>query len=610
MDIRTKVSITYFIGGILLLLCHPWIINTVTGQVTVTTELSQPFNGTYEKPNVIFVLTDDQGYGDFSVHGNPILKTPALDKLHSESIRFNSFHVAPLCTPTRGELMTGMDAMKNKASMVGNARELMRRDIPTMPEIFHQNDYQTGIFGKWHLGDTYPDRPMDRGFDKSNWVKGWGLRSEIEYDNDYYATRYLDGLEVRQTDQYATNLWFDKAKEWMDEQIDSGQPFFTYLSLNNPHGPFHALEEDYNDYRDLVDNDATASFLGMIQNIDQNMAQLEEWLENRGIRNNTLLVFATDNGTAQGERVFNAGMRGKKGSLYDGGHRAALFVRWPDGLSEDSRTIYDATHGTDLLPTLVDLLDLEVDDHQFSGISLKSALKYPDAELEDRMFVIQSGNHTDPQKKYNGTVIWDTWRLVGENELYDISSDPGQDQNVIADYPEIRDAMRSFYDSWWSEVEPEINQIVPLVIGTDKGNQVILSSNMWDGNYVNTQWAVANASGDPEGGPWHIYAEEGGTYKLELSRWPFHLNRKLILAGPSQSVSGMNLRTGQALPIKYGKVSLNNGNPITIEVSNPNATKITMEIKIPAGKHTLQAWFQDENERNISGSYYLKVEKI
>jgi arylsulfatase A-like enzyme len=558
---------------------------------------------------VIFILTDDQGYGDFSVHGNPILKTPELDKLHSESIRFNSFHVAPLCTPSRGELMTGMDAMKNKAFLVGKARELMRRDIPIMPEIFQQNDYQTGIFGKWHLGDTYPDRPMDRGFDKSIWIQGWGIRSEIEYDNDYYATRYLDSLTVRHTDQYCTNLWFDKAKEWMDEKIDSDQPFFTYLSLNNPHGPFHALEEDYNDYRDLVDNNATASFLGMIQNIDQNMAQLEEWLENRGIRNNTLLIFATDNGTAQGEQVFNAGMRGKKGSLYDGGHRSALFVRWPDGLPKDTHTVFDAAHGTDLLPTLADLLDLKVDDHQFSGISLKPVLKHPDAELEDRMFVIQSGQQVEP-RKYHSAVIWDTWRLVGEHELYDVSSDPGQEQNVIADYPEIRDAMRAFYESWWSEVEPELNQFVPLVIGSDKENPVILSSNMWLGNNVNTQWGVANASGDPEGGPWHIYAKEGGTYKLELSRWPFHLNRELTLAGPDQSIGGMDLRTGTALPVKYGNVSLNNGDPITIAANNPNATKITMEIEIPAGEHTLQAWFTDKKKQALRGAYFVKVEKL
>ena len=125
-----------------------------------------------QRPNVIVILTDDQGYGDFSCNGNPILQTPELDKFFAESLRFSDFHVSPYCTPTRGQLLSGLDALHNKAATVGTGRDMMRRDIITMPEVFRQNGYKTGIFGKWHLGDNYPDRPMDRGFDKSVWFKG------------------------------------------------------------------------------------------------------------------------------------------------------------------------------------------------------------------------------------------------------------------------------------------------------------------------------------------------------------------------------------------------------------------------------------------------------
>ncbi len=251
-----------------------------------------------ERPNVIVILTDDQGYGDLSVHGNPVLKTPNLDKLHDESIRFRDFHVASVCTPTRGELMTGLYALRNKAGMVPAGRNLMRRDIPTMPEVFAANDYATGLFGKWHLGDTYPHRPLDRGFDRAVWHKGWGLASEIEYDNDYYYTRYLDHMETKYSDRFCTNLWFDKAMEWMDKQVAAKQPFFTYLSLNTPHSPFHARHRDFALYGDKVDDPLLAHFYGLIHNIDENYARLDKWLVEKNIRDNTLIVLMNDNGTS------------------------------------------------------------------------------------------------------------------------------------------------------------------------------------------------------------------------------------------------------------------------------------------------------------------------
>ncbi|MFA7492802.1 MAG: sulfatase-like hydrolase/transferase, partial [Proteiniphilum sp.] len=266
-----------------------------------------------ERPNVIIVLSDDQGYGDFSCHGNPVLKTPALDKLYDESIRFDNFHVSPLSTPTRGQLMTGLDAFHNKAATVLTGRNIIRRDVPTMPEIFSQNGYATGLFGKWHLGNSYPDRPMDRGFQKCIWHKGWGLLSEIEYDNDYYETRYLDSLKIKQSGEYCTNLWFNKAMEWMDEMAIKKQPFFAYIALNAPHGPFHAPAQDFNFYMNKVDNSSTASFFGMIRNIDRNMERLDNWMEERGLKDNTLIVYMTDNGGTGGVDIYNAGMRGKKG---------------------------------------------------------------------------------------------------------------------------------------------------------------------------------------------------------------------------------------------------------------------------------------------------------
>lgn len=560
------------------------------------------------RPNVIVVLSDDQGYGDFSCHGNPVLKTPALDKLYNEGIHFSNFHVSPLCTPTRGELMTGLDAMHNKAATVLTGRNLLRRDIVTMPEVFAQNGYATGIFGKWHLGDNYPDRPMDRGFQKCIWHKSWGLLSEIEFDNDYYETRYLDSLETKQSGEYCTNLWFNKAIEWMGEMANNQKPFFTYLALNAPHGPFYSPAQDYNFYKDQVADSTVASFLGMIRNIDRNMAKLDQWLEKSGLKENTIIIFMTDNGGTGGVKLYNAGMRDKKGSNYDGGHRAACFMRWPDGEISGGREVLSAVQIQDLLPTFIDLLHLKVAGNtHFDGESLTPVIQNK-GDLADRMFVVQYGGHVQPEK-YFSCVVWNNWRLVGKNELYNIELDPGQKENVASANPAIAGKMRDFYENWWKTVEPGVNQIIPVVVGSDKENPVIFNSNNWVDGAVNTQWKVALAAGTPQGGTSHIYIEQSGKYKIEISRWPFHLNRSLTAGGPKSAVGGTGIRGGKALPIHYGCISFNDENPVISECA-PQDTKLTFEMNLEKGKSIVKAWFQNSDNNDICGAYYVRMEKL
>ena len=572
---------------------------------------NSPSSANTDKPNVIIVLTDDQGYGDLSCHGNPILQTPALDKLHNESVRFGDFHATPLCTPTRGQLMTGLDALDNKASTVGRGLALMRRDVITMPEVFNQNGYETGIFGKWHLGDSYPDRPMDRGFQKSVWIKGWGLLSEMEYDNNYYQTRYLDSLETKYSDKYCTDLWVDEAIDWMDKLSDQKQPFFTYLALNAPHGPFDAPEEDYNYYRGKVEDKKTASFFGMIRNMDQNMARLDTWLEKKGIKDNTIIIFMTDNGSAAGAKVFNAGMRGEKGSNYEGGHRVPCFVRWPDGKLGNPRTVTYASQIQDILPTLIDLLDFQVDEqYRFDGESLASILKQEKKAPKDRMFVVQYAGleEKDLQRKYFSAVVWNSWRLVGENELYDLSKDPGQENNVASANPKVFKKMKSFYDDWWKKLEPAMDEHVPTLVGS-KENPVILSPDFWVGGSINTQWKVADGVGNPKGGVWHVDVRQEGEYRIELSRWPFHLDRELTIAGPETAVGGRQINPGKAIPIETGCLALNDNAPVTAKRTQ-GATKISMEMRLRAGDNRIQAWFKDGEGKDVCGAYYVRVERV
>ena len=559
-----------------------------------------------ERPNVIIVFTDDQGYGDLSCHGNPILETPHFDKLHRESVRFGNFHVAPVCTPSRSELMTGLCAMRNKAGMVPAGRNLMRRDIVTMPEVFAANGYATGLFGKWHLGDTYPHRPMDRGFQRVVWHKGWGLASEIEYDNDYYYTRYLDEMEVKYSDRFCANLWFDEAMKWMDQQIEAKQPFFSYIALNTPHSPFHALEEDYNKYKDQVEDPDVAHFFGLISNADDNYGKLDRWLEKRGIKDDTIIVFMNDNGSSRGDKIYNAGMRGKKGSGYEGGHRAICFIRWPNGGLGTPRTVNNLSHITDILPTFADLLDFDVPQtgDPFDGVSLKPILRNLDKVDDSRKVIVQFGGRVRPQKYYRSCVIWKNWRLNGHSELYDLGKDPGQKKDVSAQHPEIVRELKRHYDAYWASIEASIDVIEPMVIGNPAEPYTDLTSNNWVEVDFDNRGKVAGANS--LGGAWQIEVEKGGEYVIRLSRWPFYMNRPLSSIGPAETIGGMPIDPGKALPIESGSLSVN-GKEAIVAKPNTSDTFIEMRIELSKGLHALQGWFHDAQGAKLSGAFYGRV---
>lgn len=567
------------------------------------------------RPNIIIVLSDDQGYGDFSCYGNPILKTPYLDRLCGESIRFDNFHVTPLCTPTRGELISGLDALHNQASAVLTGRGLMRRDIVTMPEVLKANGYRTGIFGKWHLGDAYPDRPMDRGFEKCVWFRGWGLLSEIEYDNDYYRTRYLDSLSPVQSDEYCTDLWFDQAMQWMGRMSQERQPFFAYIPLNAAHGPFQGPKKNTDVYRAKGLNEPTANFFGMIANIDEDMKRLDEWLVRNNLYENTILLFMTDNGGTGGIKVYNAGMRGEKASNYEGGHRAACFLRWPGGLPGRAETIHYPTEIQDWLPTFMDLLNLNKPGQSFDGVSLKPQLLHPGAKVPDRLLVVQYTAEREEEdgsvhsKKYDGCVVYNDWRLIGDTALYDLSADPGQEHSVISANPAIFREMHDYYERWWKRVSTGVDEILPTYVGASQDNPVILNSNSWSGKGVNTQWGVALGAGPHRGGVFQLYAMKSGRYKIELSRWPFHLNRQLTEKGPARAVGGTPIREGKALPIAFGAVVLNGDKQKDIPAP-AGAIVLSTELNIKKGSNTLRAWFLDSEGNDLAGAFYVRITKL
>jgi arylsulfatase A-like enzyme len=560
--------------------------------------------GTAERPNVLIILTDDQGYGDFSCHGNPVLKTPNMDRLHDESVRFTDFHVAPMCTPTRGQLMSGMDALRNKATSVTAGRAFLRRDVPTMADAFRASGYSTGIFGKWHLGDHYPYRPMDRGFQVAKYFLGFGMSSAPEFDNDYFNGRYHDNGVPRKFEGYCTDFWFREAMSFMREKQSKKEPFFCYLPTNTPHGPAWVDEKYAAPYRKPG---VPAAFFGMIANLDENIGKLEQFLKDSGLRDNTLVVFMTDNGGTAGVNLYNAGMRDRKTQLHEGGHRVPCFVRWPAGKLRAPGDVDTPTQIQDLLPTVIELCALKQPANAaFDGTSLAGLLTGTVDKLPDRTIVVQYGQIP---KKWESAIIWNKWRVVNGTELYDLRTDPGQRNDVAAKRPEILARMRDSYEGWWSRVEPGLKDFCPVSLGTKYENPVLLCSADWEEVYADNPGHVSDVVGGPRGAPWNVAVETAGVYEISLSRWPPHMGLALTAGRGIQKLTAGQLPPGKAMPIAGAKLQV--GDVAREMKTEPGDKVATFRVTLPVLRKThLHGWFTDAEGKDLCGAFYAGVRKV
>ena len=560
-----------------------------------------------ERPNVIVLLTDDQGYGDFSRHGNPVLKTPNLDRLASQSVRLVDFHVAPMCTPTRGQLLSGLDACRNGATSVCAGRSFIRPGLPTMGELFSAAGYKTALFGKWHLGDSFPNLPQHRGFGESVYHLGWGITSMADtWENDLFDGRFFharagETAELKKYPGYCTDVWFDLSLAWMEERKDRGEPFLLYLPTNAPHGPHWVparYEEPYQQPR------VPAGFFGMIANIDENVGRLDTFLAESGLAENTIVVMFHDNGGTAGVNLFNAGMRGRKTTYYEGGHRAACFIRWPGGKLAP-RDVDALCQVQDLLPTLLDLCGVVPEKRpKFDGMSLAPLLRgEPELESVDRTLVVQYGQKPE---KFDGCVLWRKWRLVKGTELYDLRNDPGQERDVARANPDVLRQMRESYERWWAEVEPLLNQPVPIVIGADEENPVALTSADWWNVYCDNMNDLRR--GKPANSKWTVRAAKDGEYEIALRRWPREADAP-IAAGvpPFQAVDGL-LAEGTALPI--AAIRLTVGELLDETRTVADAKEVVFNVQLKAGAELpMQSYCLDASGQELCGAYFAYVRR-
>lgn len=557
-----------------------------------------------EGPNIILIITDDQGYGDLGFHGNPDIQTPVLDSLARRSTRFPNFYVSPVCAPTRSSLMTGRYSLRTGIYDTYNGGAMMANEEVTLAEHLRDAGYTTGIFGKWHLGDNYPYRPNDQGFDESliHPSGGMGQVGDVfnyfNYDRSYFDPKVLKNGEWVDTEGYVSDIFTDGAIEFL--QTNQERPFFLYLSFNAPHTPLQLPEDYYERYADLTfdasrypqqgrsfmplrdrDIEDARRVYGMVNNIDDNVGRLWAELDQLNLTDNTLIIFLTDNGPQQPRYV--GGLRGRKGSVYEGGIRVPFFMHWPGQFAEDQEIDVTAAH-IDVVPTLLNLIGHPVPDN-LDGQNLLPTLDGQQVDWADRplFFYWQRGL---PEPYRNVAVRQGDYKLVGhvgadadaeELELFDLAQDPYEETNLNTERPEVTARLKQAFDDWYAEALQSPNlRVLPIALGSAEENPVILNRN--DAKGTRGIWAQ-----DRIYGYWDVSVKESGAYDIA-----FRFRDRV--PGPGE----MMIRVGNTQRT----------------LSNADTTANTLEMKdvvLEAGEHMFESWYWSRG-----GSYmpfYVTVEK-
>lgn len=419
-----------------------------------------------KKPNVVLIMTDDQGYGDFSRRQNPLLATPNLDKLASQSVEFTRFSVSPVCAPTRAALLTGRYPLRTGVHGVTKGRETMRLNEVTVAQAMQGAGYRTSLVGKWHLGENYPYVPHARGFDEfvgfrtGHW--NWYFDSPVE----------RNGKDA-QLPGYIGDALTDEATRIID--ASRRDPFFLYLAYNTPHAPYQVPDSYFNKFAGKGLSIENQTIYGMVSNLDDNMGRLMAHLEKRGLADDTIVMFLCDNGP-QTDR-FNAGLRARKGSVYEGGTRSPLYVRYPKGWKA-ARQVDRVCGHIDITPTILDLCQVKRPaGPAMDGVSLRPLLEGSAQKWPERMIFTHADQQPDPTKPWPGCARTQQYKMVNGSELYDLLADPGEKTNIAASQPEVFSKLKGEYEKWFaSTLEGFSIGAPPIPVGYKEENPAKLTA--------------------------------------------------------------------------------------------------------------------------------------
>ena len=537
-----------------------------------------------KRPNIILIMTDDQGFGDVGFHGNTELSTPHLDRLASESAEFTNFYVQPLCTPTRAALLTGRYPERTGAVEVNYGRSIIREEEITIAENLKAAGYRTGIFGKWHLGDNFPVRPSDKGFEECLHHTAGGVGQAGDPPGNTYFDPILRHNNVpKKYKGYCNDIFFQEAMDFAEQ--NKAQPFFIYLATNLPHLPLQVAEKYVAPYRKYGVNEINAKTYGMIANIDENVGFLMERLQELNLVENTILIFLSDNGprtSRQKDDVYpdryNAGLRGTKSSIYEGGIRVPFLIRWPNKIRAGLKLPQIAAH-IDVLPTLLEACGADPIDQDriIDGQSLLPLVTQSNPTWSDRTLFFQHNANHEPLMYSHFAARSQRYKLVqpfpnprdqlldiGEFdipaqldnvELYDIEKDPSEIDNIASSHPQVIAAMMESYENWYRDVTAELNYWDPqrIYLGAPEENPTLLS-----------RFDLQTMTRLPY---WSARVTRAGTYRFTLT-FP-----------PASRDSTANVRFGSvqvSKPISAGETSC-----------------IFESVTLPVGDGRLEAWLKN-----------------
>jgi arylsulfatase A len=554
------------------------------------------------QPNVILILTDDQGYGDLGCHGNDKLRTPSLDRLYSESVRFTNFYTCALCSPTRASLLTGRYNYRTGVVDTWVGQALMRTEEVTIAEFLKNAGYRTGIFGKWHLGDNFPLRSLDQGFGESL-VHNDGLIGSISdpADNHYDDPFLQHNGRAEKYTGYCTDIFFDAALNFISS--DRSRPFFVYLATNVPHYPLEVADSYAQPYREMGFDEKTSRTYGMITNLDENVGRLLDRLKEWGLEDDTIVIFMSDNGPQHGDR-YNAGLRDIKGSMYDGGIKVPFFVRWPRRLAAGRDVDRIAAH-VDVLPTLLEIGGVSTPANTgLDGRSLVPLLQGAgSADWPDRMLFFQQCR-PDPEgvdrprpfthcavrsQRYKIVMTAadpeeQETRVIGfeETHLFDMAADPGEQDDIAREHPDIVRDMRRAYEFWFEDVTQGIRSPVRIPLGDPEANPTTLTTQDICGPgapQLPFSWSGARRllAGELRGaGYWNVEVVRRGTYELT-----FRL-------GPEDADWIPPLKPG-SIQFKLGSVEFETAIP-------PDAAAVRFRLELEAGPGQLEAYLTGQRK--------------
>ncbi|MFI3247606.1 MAG: arylsulfatase [Rikenellaceae bacterium] len=565
------------------------------------------------RPNVIVVLTDDQGIANLSCLGNEYIETPNIDRLYEQSVRMTDFHVSPLSTPTRSAIISGRYPIRNGAWATFKGRDVLSSTSPTIADMFRSGGYSTALFGKWHLGDNYPSRATDRGFDYVVQHASGGVGELSDYwGNSYFDDTYMVNNEPVEFDGYCTDVWFAQAEKYITEQVANDKPFFVYLATNAPHSPHYAPEEYVTPYEPLVEQGIIrdAGYYGQIKNIDDNFGRLDKFLSDNGLAENTIVIFMTDNGAPPHDNPWTMGYTGGKSSPMEGGHRVPFFVRWANGGLSGGVDIDGLASHVDILPTLASLCGVELsDEYILDGIDLSDVLLQRGEIPEDRtVFIHHRQGPEAPFDVDKSVVMQDKWRLISGENLYDVVAERSQESDVATEHSAVVESLRAANDQFIAQTKllDEYQRFIPVAV-IDPAKQSVatltIQHAMGQDPGLWMPYQIAEGIRNRNNG-YEIEIPKDMRCKISLARWPRECPGA-IWGVPSENPKAMfeyTSITPESASLKIGS------DAAMVKEITKDMYEVNYEVDLKAGRHFIETDFIDDGKP--FGAYYIYIEAI